>query len=121
MLANLADTLLAGQVRCTPKHIMTAGFATTELGVEPAKGDPGRDQFIADQALARHAMGVATWLSNAYPQLVAANNTISKDMASPSVTADPGCTSTLAAIRHAISHLNFPKVAGSGSWIITNL
>ena len=102
VLATLADEMLHGQVRTSPKHIMTPSFARIELAEEPPLGDPTRDQFIRDQALTRHAIGVCIWLANAYPQLTTAMGRLTSTTHSPSVG---GEYSTLAGIRHVISHL----------------
>ena len=98
VITKLADEMLAGKVRISPKHAMMTDIESVEAGKVPEAGDPRRDAVLAEMAETRHGLGVGIWVENAYPCLVTPINLLCKDMQYPS-------TDTRKHLDYAIMHV----------------
>jgi hypothetical protein len=106
MIDQVGDALLKDCVVITPKHIMTEDFDDIPAGVVPAVDDPMYKSVLADNAMCRHAIGVYTYASIAYPHLVMPNSVLGKN------AAYPHCR-TLKGLRHMAMHLRANKRSAS--------
>ena len=82
----------------TPRHAVTERVYESCPGVVPDVGNPARAQYLELQELVRHVLGVGIWLTNAYPQIGAAINSMCVNMANPS-------EERLGQLRHLFMHL----------------
>ena len=104
-ILDLADKLLEGTVRLTPKHIMSSTFKDILPGVMPSTTDPEFDNFVLMQELTRMALGTLIWISNVCIQAAFPVNTLCQHMANPSA-------GHLKAVRHICMHLLHQPIVG---------
>ena len=67
----------------TPRHAVTENVYESCPGTVPDVNDPARARYLENQELVRHVLGVGIWMTNAYPQMGAAINSMCVNMASP--------------------------------------
>ena len=84
-LNEACDKLFAdGELKFTPKHIMTESTWKSMPGQLPSSDDLNYLSTLEMRTRCQRALGAGIWLSIPYPQLVGANNAHCVNMANPS-------------------------------------